>query len=649
MPKVAALLCVVVALLLFACKRQVAETVEISKFVRSQESIEFDMVANYSTLGESWQAEGGASSIKRIHADSKMNRVLFELKGKSNKVLWLDFSQGRQLETLELKRPLVGVDLERQRVFQIGAQASNYEALIAAKLPSFQTEKIWFNTVEDGDIFLVATHPLAEQWWFIVQSPETTVNNGGVSSVVLCKVDDAGEGHLRRIDCENLSPDCQMVCLADGSVLLNSQGFVYLATDADSQPRRIFSIPGGRRAEVFADTTIGNLGWVYLVPVNSGGGTGRSGKEELPGKLICLDLQGQVQGNIDTGSVRFSAIAGDWTNRRCLLIRDGVGIALADLEAGSLTWPLRVRDDIPLFLLPNAGQVWAMLPDAIVGIGLDELVELGPKLAADRVIDEDLESKLRPAVEAMGWKWPEIQVSPLMSQTGKLTLFDTSDPKSTWSQLDWAANKGRATSMLIARVPTITDLGILEMSEGGIDTWCRANLRALGWPQAELASSNLDKHEAHFTYKLVPSAKPPLTSGEFQVWITETAAFYSLEGATFEFPAHSIDAQQARRIVADTLAGKPGVNKDSLLVSNMPQAGWFSQEGDGWRFLPEAQEGSTPCFRLQAIYEGKQQGLFVVYLDALSGEVLHQLEDRFSPLANLGITGGKYSKVEGDE
>ncbi len=104
-----------------------------------------------------------------------------------------------------------------------------------------------------------------------------------------------------------------------------------------------------------------------------------------------------------------------------------------------------------------------------------------------------------------------------------------------------------------------------------------------------------------------------------------------------------------RLLAVETIAAGEGISPSKLLVSNLPQAGWLNQENSGWRFLHDAQEGATPCFRLQVLRSDKSTGLFVIYLDAISGEVLHQVEDRFSPLANLGVTGGKYSKVEADE
>jgi hypothetical protein len=218
-----------------------------------------------------------------------------------------------------------------------------------------------------------------------------------------------------------------------------------------------------------------------------------------------------------------------------------MGVAEASLPGGDdssaagpalLTWLLRHGGDSPLFLLADGEQLWTAVDEGLYGISAAGLRQQSPNLAAAQALPRSQALPARSAVEALGWDWAATQISPLAGLHGKLTLFDSGDPNSSWAEMDWSAQGRRAERVMVVRTPRQADSSLRLADDAALEQSCRTLLEALGWPDAQLSAQGIARDEFNLQASFeLAEAGNGASAGEFSIWITDAATLLTLESA----------------------------------------------------------------------------------------------------------------------
>lgn len=639
---------------------------------------QFHQVVSAAQLGPEWQA-GGAADLLQVYASHDGRRALLTLSGPDYPALWVDGRAGAPAVAYALDYPVLFADPDQGQVYsataavestapllrqrELAQAGADWKKLLAAEYPAW-----------DADAILAASrHPQSPMLWVVGsvgaapaveppvesapaenaqnrteaagaphETPQLADEPQVYAAITACRLtaDFTPQAPSTTLPAEDLDT-LELAPLADGRALLHVGSKVFLADPESSAPlAEIFNAPGGRDFKLAADMDAGGVGWLYFPPQSSSDGTSRVAAPAQPGLIVAIDDQGQELGRVSAGAVPFDQFAGSWREQRCFLAANTAGVAQADFSKHSLGWLLRQGGDIPLKLVPQARELWAVLPDSIVGIALNDLAKLAPKLLAAQVLTAEQAALLKPAAQALNWDWPAVQLSPLLARTGRLTLFNALDQDASWAEFDWALSANHASRLLIARAPTAQELRLREQAPEQIDTYCHALLTALGWPEAQrdMARGSQDALELQYFYQLLPSAQPPLSTGEFRLWITDQAAVLTLTAATTGFPENTLRVDDARALVAERVMAKleaEGLSASGLSIARQVQAGWVDLDSIGSDSLSaEPVAHSVPVLRCEALVGAAEPRLWVVYLDAATGQELALLDRGFTP-ANL--------------
>lgn len=654
-------------LLLAACTDRAGE--KRNWRVHPQFHGQFETVAYDEHLGASWEAADGT---RAVWSEPAGQRALIVLRGSGVPALWLNRERSLQAVPLELGHMPEYVDAQAGIAYAIDAQG----LLVSRELPDGDwVVRFGADGPEQTAVIRVAAHPSAGTIWVALRAEppalatppdaptSTELLGDDVSTEVLSGprptmiANDIAEERgtippqLHRlppagaVDTEpptrpllqavriNSAPGepidlpghgpVQIAALADGSAVAAVAGTLYLLRDG--QPAR--EIYAAERELTIAADNLEPVVWVYVRPRSASSGTGRATIEPLPGIVLALKSDGSELARMAVGDVALSQLVGDWTNRRAVLARSSVGALALDFAAGRAYWPLRQGGDIPLHLV--GGQLlWAVTDEGIIGITTHELLELAPQLAANQVLNREQSQRLRPVVEALGWRWSSVQVSPLMGESRRLTLFNAADISSEVAELDWSAARGHVSRLLIVRRPTETDRTLASPEA------TRELLATLGWSNAVQQtpgdgaepSDAADEFVAEQVWSLDGNVVPPASPGEFRVWVSDDSTLLSLDAPTQPFPADALDPDSAREAALDELARR-GTSTPAQVTSF--HAGWVGSSG---RLLPESDGESLPAYQIEARVELPECQVYKVLLSAADGNVLHVAQTACGPL-----------------
>ena len=660
----------------------------------------FQNVASAGQLGAPWLAAGGADGVQALYTSRSGAGALIVLAGDSVPALWVGSASASEALSLQLEHSPLYADVDQHLAYAVlpasGAAApqlvkrdvavadAQWQTVLTAQAPVWECDQITMVTAHpaSGYIWLagridgVATgepaaptdtqeptqpappdeqaapaEPQPGEQENTEQQPQSEEKPEDYGSVTLCRLDAQGMPAaleqtlpVRDLDSVELAP------LADGRALLRVDDVIYYADpDAADQLVKIHKDEDPLEFHIFADLDEPDVAWVYYPPQAESAGTNRPDEASSPGYAVAIDTSGSELSRMVVGDVPFSQFAGEWRKRRCFLAASSSGVALADLGKQQLTWLLRQGGEVPLYVLPAARQLWAAVPDGIVGIGLDGLVALAPSLNASQALSAEQIAEVKPAAEALGWDWDATQLSPLMAQTGRLTLFDTADETASFAEFDWSLSAHHASRLLIARAPTEADLAFLEQAASPVEQYCTSVLTALGWGQAERDSTRgtQSQSELQLIYRLAPELGPPLSPGEFTLWITDQAVTMSLTAATSGFPTGIVSLEDARASAAQAVTDKltaEGGSAGGLLIGNDVQAGWLEMASANADSLsPEQLPESVPALRLEVLVGESQLRLYVVMLDAATGQQLSVIEHGYSASVELRRANGEFA------
>ncbi|MCC7477058.1 hypothetical protein IT575_01250 [bacterium] len=655
---VLAVLTLLCGLLLGGCPAREARPVARSR-AEGELATQFSPVATQRQLGSAYARLGGARAVERLYADEARSAVLLQMRG--GKGLWLDLARAAQPTELVLDRELLHVDMERRRAYALGSLQPGEFSIFQRSLPDGDWQLLLSHDKDlvRGQVLGLYSHP---RWEGLVLLLRTNFSPAGSDPAapspapgqvrlwdLAYDIDSAGRSGLRWQKTLELPADDLLA--APSAALLSDGLLAYSAPDgaeielvpfkAGQQISR-FPLAAGRRARLFADSSEA-VAWAYLVPENSGAGTGRSEDSVQVGMLLAFGAQGELE-RMACGQVPMAMVAGDWASRRAALCQPAVGVAIADFARHELRWPLRWSDSRQLYLAGNGSRVLNVLPSAIVGIGVEDLAGLQNALAAAQVLPRKELRQLRPVAESLGWDWGRTQISPLLASTGRLSMFDGSDVAASLAELDWDRERGRVQSLLLTRVPGVEDEALLKLDSAALDARLRELLEQMGWPraQAQADSGFSGPGELQAVYLLEPElavtpgpgadALIPVSPGEFSVWITSDAAFWSLEAAGERMPAGSLSSWGIREKAwqaAAALAAAEGLQGPRLRVSYALAGGWFTADAE----LPLAEQAlelessagkdSRAAVEVEVLAsDAEADRIYHLLLDPLSGEVL---------------------------
>jgi hypothetical protein len=667
------------------CHQQPRPAASSSVFVEQHFAGRFQNVASGAQLGAPWLAAGGAGGVQAVYAAHSGTGALLVLHGEGVPALWLGGSAATAALPLKLEHPPLYADVDQHLAYAaIPASSGNGPQLVRRDLAVADAQWQTVLTAQApgwvaDQLYAVKAHPASPKLWLVGtigslaagqeaapplaepapldQHPPATPEADAYGSVTLCRLD-ANAAPLaltellpvRDLDTLELAP------LADGRALLHADSVLYIADpDAADQIVKIHKDEDPLEFQIFADLDEPTVAWLYYPPQSTDEGTNRAGEEFTPGYVVAIDTTGTELSRLEVGAVPFSQFVGEWRKRRCFLAASSSGVVLADLAKQQLSWLLRQGGEVPLYLLPAARQLWAAVPDGIVGIGLDDLVKLAPGLSAAQALSKEQIAELKPAVEALGWDWPATQLSPLMAQTGRLTLFDTADASASFAEFDWSMSAQHASRLLIARAPQDDDLAMLGQDMSEVDQYCRGLLATLGWSAAvrDETRGTQSPSELQVIYQLQPELKAPLSPGEFELWINDQAVTMSLTAATSGFPAGVVSLEDARRNAADAVSAKlqaAGESTGGMEIGNAVSAGWLVLANAAADSLsPEQLPESVPALRLEVLVGTVPLGqtapprLFVVMLDAVTGQQLAITEHSYSASVELRRAHGEFA------
>ena len=191
-----------------------------------------------------------------------------------------------------------------------------------------------------------------------------------------------------------------------------------------------------------------------------------------------------------------------------------------DFATQTTQWALRDGGEVPLHLVADGAQLWALLPDGISGIAANRLLKLAPTLAAAQVLSRAEMQPVRTAVEALGWDWKSTLISPLSPHTGRITLFNAADPASELAELDWSPSRKHVSRLLAARPALDADVEFAALTPDAQKVRMQGLLTALGWPDAQVDElrSVSGSGEVTYTYSLKKDCPEGCAPGEFGLW-----------------------------------------------------------------------------------------------------------------------------------
>jgi hypothetical protein len=314
-------------------------------------------------------------------------------------------------------------------------------------------------------------------------------------------------------------------------------------------------------------------------------------------------------------------------------------VLTVNFASASTTWALRDGGEVPMQLVGDGAQLWALLPDGISGIAASQLLKIGPSLAAAQVLPRDQMDAVRTAVEALGWDWKSTVISPLSPHSGRITLFNAADPASDLAELDWSSSRKHVSRLLAARPASDTDAQFAALPAEQQKVKMQELLAALGWPDAQVDElrSVSGKDEVTYTYKLKKDCPEGCTPGEFSLWKGDSMLL-TLDAPTEELPSDALALADAKskaiEDIESTYGGDHAAEQQGLPKSNYDvktvQAGWVVEGRDD--LLPEAEGNATPAYEVRAEANGKACRAYRVLLNAKSGELLAMNESSCGPI-----------------
>jgi hypothetical protein len=532
-------------LLAAGCTIQPAGKRTQSAWVQRELSPAFSTVATADQLGDDWQDEGCRQPVTQLFATLDGRSAL--LLGRGGTQRWFDKGH---LQDLAAEPFIWEVDFSERRAYTVDrATEDENDHLLVRSFPVDEWQHLPATTGESwpgGRIIRVDRHPAGDGLWVCHWPPD---GREGLTAVV-GRISAAGEySALAEVTRDPASRrGIEPVALAGGDVLVIAGDWVWHVDAAGSKAEPLFELPTDRSCILSADPVDPEVCWLLVFPEQRGAGTARGVPGNAPGRLVALNTQRDCLTQISTGSVKFVRVYGDWQNRRALLLHPSIGVALANAQTGELSWLLRQSGAAQLQLLPG-GQVWAFVPDGIIGIEGDDLIRLAPKLAAEQVLTREQLAQIKPVAEALRWRLDDVQLSPLVHEAGRLTFFNAGEVDADWAEFDWDLSRELVSRLLIARQPESAELKLLGLSDAQLDEQVLAMLSALGWPEAarEAGRGKHNDEELNAFYRLSPEGE---AIGEFQLWITSGATMLRLtaaEGspATQEMPPDDTGAEPA--------------------------------------------------------------------------------------------------------
>jgi len=496
-------------------------------------------------MGDVWADAGCPASARSIWSNIEGSRALIMLRGGTS-ALWYDSGN---LESVELGRKPAWVNAALGVAYAIGDSEEGKDDLVLKRsLPQGEWEQVFSceDAYWDGlQIRSITGHPASSMVSLLVSGmpeykpldidpatlegdarqlleeyrslPPTSSKYPEIKTGQLTG-DDEFKTESFNVSGSDDTSDIHIAVLADGTHLTGWGNEILELT---------YAIQENKDYQLVADVTDAQVFWVYIKPSQSGKGTGRDAPGSQPGGLFAINTDCELLGKMPVGTLEFNTLACDWANRRALLADPAYGVALADFEQYEFSWLMRNNGEVPLFLLPG-GQTWALLDKGIVRLGVDELIALKPKLAASEVLNRDDIELIKPVAEALGWGWPDTQISPLLTYTDRMTFFDAGGMDASLAEFDWDAGDERVSRLLIAREPTGSDLNLLAMDNRGLATYLNKTLLPLlGWPgvECDISQRAQDEDERQVTAALTPDEQ---STGEFQLWITTGAMLMTL-------------------------------------------------------------------------------------------------------------------------
>ncbi len=647
---------------------------------------QFSPLATARQLGTAYAMLGGARGLETLHSAPDQSALLLEMRG--GRALWVDLSRAAEVTELELDRELLHVDMQRRLAYALDAPQPGEFSLLRRQLPAGDWQPLLASgkVLPRGRVMGLLSHPAREGCVALLRtnfSPggsaagDPPAPAAGMVRLWDCawQISPAGEPRLQW-QRELLLPVDEMLApaawglLADGSLAYSAPDSAALEISGPEpgSPAATFPLAPGRRVVLSADSGEPVV-WAYLAPESSGAGTQRSDSAVQVGTLIVFGAEGELE-RMACGQVPMGSLAGNWAERRAALCQPSVGVAIADFARHELRWPLRQSASRQLFLAGNGSQVLDVLPQAIVGIGVDDLAGLGSALTASQVLPRQELKQVRPVAEALGWDWGSTQISPLLASTGKLTMFDGKDVASSLAEFEWDRERARVQRLLLTRIPGMEDEALLKLEPAALDARLRELLKSMGWPNAaaEPDSGFHGEGELQAVYLLEPDlavtpgpgadALVPVSPGEFTVWVTADAALWSLEAAGERLPAGSLSTYGVREKAAAAaleLAQAAAMQPLSVQVGLQPRGGWVlldpkaEAEGQLLELSDQKAEGALPAVELEVLLRDAQSDrLYRLLLNAADGSVLRsssreadallltQAARRFGPPAEFG-------------
>lgn len=528
-------------LLAAGCTIQPAGKRTQSAWVQREVSPAFSTVATADQLGDDWQDTGWSQPVSDVYSTLAGDRALL-LRGGAP--IWFDSGQACLLASDASLRGVSTADLNSRQAYDIVGRLDSF--LHAKDLPDGEWHEIRAGMEDvyyDKNLILGISSHAARKGIWLAHVPQ---HGRGVAAVG--RVSAAGVYE----PVTELPKDWgfDLVALAGEDALAVTGGVVLYVDAASSEVEPVYTLPPHRTYVLAADSIDPSVGWLMVKAQRSRAGTAREITRGEPGYIVAFNTHGAELARISTGDVRFTRIYGDWANRRALLLHPSIGVALANAQTGELTWLLRQSGAAQLQLLPG-GQVWAFVPDGIIGIEGDDLIRLAPKLAAGEVLTREQLAQVKPAAEALRWQWDDVQLSPLVHEAGQLTFFNAGEVDADWAEFDWDLSAHLVSRLLIARRPAAADLKLQGLSDAQLDEQVLAMLTALGWPEAarEAERGAHGDDELNAFYRLSPEGAADGDAGEFQLWITSGATMLKLTAAE--------DGPAAQEIPPDGTGGEP--------------------------------------------------------------------------------------------
>lgn len=478
------------------------------------DALGFTTVLPASRLTDGWDP----GLVREIHASPDANELLIEMAGGA---IHIHRPTG-EAQIIELPYALGCIDWQSGMMYSLADNAAGQLGLQVCSISEGQwSEAFDFGAGTKKEP--ISCSAAGNTAWFVIASS----GQGSGEMVVFSMVDGSRVGCWTEPFAVVEPQACTILAQDEGCLLFADRTVYYLNNEAEMSAR-MHNVPALPKAianwESFDDEVV----WLYSPGRVHGEGTGREGLQSIDAQLARCSL--------DTGEVQ--SYPPGWANWQhlgvppdagyILLGKSELGVMQLDKHTMQSTWLLRTTEEYPVFLA--AGHVWAAVPGGLEVIGISELAELSPQLMAPQTLSESQAGVIRPAVEALGWKYSSVQVSPLIEHTGRFTLFDAASPDSLQAEMDWDIDNERALRVVVARRPSPDDSSLRSLSPEGLEYVLGMRLAALGWPQAQpLGGTERSVLESVSTWQLEPDAEYAALGGEFRYWITLDGTSITLE------------------------------------------------------------------------------------------------------------------------